>query len=113
MDNFLVAIVVPNIPQLRTMLGSATSEKLKTDEDICASAEACAAILESLAKTGREARLQGFEIIKAVYLEPVMWTPESEVMTPTLKLKRTPLREKYAAQLDALRQQVRLQSARK
>lgn len=88
-------------------LSGAISDKFKADAELCNCPEAREAILESLTRQAKEARLQGFEFVKAVHLEPVMWTPESEVMTPTLKLKRPQLRAKYNAQLDAMREQLR------
>jgi long-chain acyl-CoA synthetase len=42
------------------------------------------------------------EAIRAVKILPVEWTAESEELTPTLKLKRRVVHEKYAEQIEAM-----------
>lgn len=46
--------------------------------------------------------LQGFEMIKSLYLDPEQFSVENGLMTPTFKLKRPPLKAKYTPQIDAM-----------
>lgn len=46
--------------------------------------------------------MQGFEMIKSLYLDPEQFTIENGLMTPTFKLKRPPLQSKYQPQIDAM-----------
>jgi long-subunit acyl-CoA synthetase (AMP-forming) len=45
------------------------------------------------------ARIEQF---KRFTILPTEWTPESEELTPTMKLKRRPIAEKYAVEIEAL-----------
>lgn len=56
-------------------------------------------MLGELARVGKADKLKGFEIVKAVLLEPSMWMPGVE-LTPTFKLKRADLQKKYQARID-------------
>ena len=47
-------------------------------------------------------RLSRVEQIKRFQLLAGDWLPGSEELTPTMKLKRRPIAEKYAAQIEAL-----------
>jgi len=47
-------------------------------------------------------RLARVETIRRFTILPVEWTAESEELTPTLKLKRRVIREKYAGEIEAL-----------
>jgi long-chain acyl-CoA synthetase len=47
-------------------------------------------------------QLHGFEIPRAVYLEPNMFTPESDIVTPTLKLKRPVAQRVYQQAIDEM-----------
>jgi len=47
-------------------------------------------------------RLSRVEQIKKFAILPDVWEPGSDVLTPTMKLKRRPIAEKYAAEIDAL-----------
>ncbi len=46
--------------------------------------------------------MQGFEMIKSLYLDPEQFSIENGLMTPTFKLKRPPLQSKYQPQIDAM-----------
>ena len=46
--------------------------------------------------------LQGFEMIKSLYLVPDQFTVENGLMTPTFKLKRPPLQQTFQSQIDAM-----------
>jgi long-chain acyl-CoA synthetase len=52
-------------------------------------------------KTGN-ARLSRIEQIKAWQVMDADWLPDSEELTPTMKLKRRPIAEKYADLIDSL-----------
>ncbi len=48
------------------------------------------------------ARLSRVEQIRSWKVLPQYWIPGGDELTPTLKLRRVPIAEKYAAQIDAL-----------
>jgi long-chain acyl-CoA synthetase len=48
------------------------------------------------------ARLSRVEQIKRFHLVPGDWLPGGEELTPTMKLKRKPIAQKYAAEIDSL-----------
>lgn len=56
----------------------------------------------SEAVTLANARLSRVEQIRSWKVLPQYWIPGGEELTPTLKLRRVPIAEKYAAQIDAL-----------
>jgi long-subunit acyl-CoA synthetase (AMP-forming) len=47
-------------------------------------------------------RLARVEQIKTYRIVPAVWEPGGDELTPTLKLKRRPIAEKYAAEIEAL-----------
>lgn len=47
-------------------------------------------------------RLSRIEQIKAWQLMDADWLPDSDELTPTMKLKRRPIAEKYADVIDSL-----------
>ena len=48
------------------------------------------------------AALSRVEQIKRFTILPVDWQPAGDELTPTMKLKRRPIAEKYAAEIEAL-----------
>ena len=48
------------------------------------------------------ARLSRIEQIKAWQLMAADWLPDSDELTPTMKLKRRPIAEKYADVIDSI-----------
>ncbi|KAL1561920.1 Long chain acyl-CoA synthetase 4 [Salvia divinorum] len=85
-ESFLVGVVNPNLDSLERWV-----EENKVDGDvgtICRDARARAYILGELTKIGKENKLKGFEFIKGVYLDPVPFDMERDLITPTFKKKR-------------------------
>ena len=99
-ENCLVAIVVPGEEKL---LAWAKEKGIAGDyAAVCATPEANAMLLDELKKTGKDAKLKGFEIVKAIHLDSVQFSVESDLLTPTFKLKRPQLLKHYQSKVDAL-----------
>eukprot|EP00931_Biecheleriopsis_adriatica_P038483 TRINITY_DN22034_c0_g1_i1.p1 TRINITY_DN22034_c0_g1~~TRINITY_DN22034_c0_g1_i1.p1 ORF type:complete len:680 (+),score=143.70 TRINITY_DN22034_c0_g1_i1:55-2094(+) len=94
----LVAIVVPD--QEQAMAWAKQKGLQKSLPDLCRDESFQKAVLGALEQLARKAKLAGFEVVKAVWLEPVPWEPGGEVLTPTFKLQRNKAKEKYQAQID-------------
>jgi len=74
--------------------GDGSAASLSSDE----------AVVQALSEAVEEAnaRLSRVEQIKRFEVLPVDWEPGGDELTPTSKLKRKPIAEKYASQIDAL-----------
>ena len=75
--------------------------------DLCAKEEARKFVIASLAEQAKLAKLKGFEYIKNCILEPEEFSQENDLVTPTFKLKRPQLRERYEGTLDALYKEIK------
>ncbi|XP_042059981.1 long chain acyl-CoA synthetase 4-like [Salvia splendens] len=85
-ESFLVGVVNPNLDSLKRW-----AEEHTVDGDvgtICTDPRARAYILGELTKIGKDNKLKGFEFIKGVYLDPVPFDMERDLITPTFKKKR-------------------------
>ncbi|KAJ1732301.1 medium-chain fatty acid-CoA ligase faa2 [Coemansia sp. Benny D160-2] len=105
----LVAVVVPDpdvfVPWARRIVGSndGAAAAAVSLEQLCADAHVAGALLVELRAIGREAKLQGFEIIREIHCDPVPFDIESNaLLTSTFKLKRMNAREHYRPQIDAM-----------
>lgn len=56
--------------------------------ELCQNPKFRAAIQADLDSLGRKDKLRGFEFVKAIHLEPEVWSVDNNMMTPTFKLKR-------------------------
>ncbi|KAG2439883.1 hypothetical protein HYH02_010513 [Chlamydomonas schloesseri] len=59
-------------------------------------------VLAELTRVAKEDKLKGYEIVKAVVLDPVQFSVEEDLMTPSFKLRRPQLQAKYQAKLDGM-----------
>ncbi|KNE68493.1 hypothetical protein AMAG_12669 [Allomyces macrogynus ATCC 38327] len=99
----LVAIVVPEPAALVTFARSRLAIDSEDVPALCRDPKVVAVVLGALTVLGREKRLAGFEMVKAIHLEPVAWTPASGgIMTPSFKLRRPQAVAKYRKVIDAL-----------
>merc|ERR1711904_434472 len=99
-ESCLVAVVVPSEEKL---MAWAKAQGIDGDyAAVCKTSEANAMILDELKKTGKEAKMKGFEIVKAVHLDSVQFSVEENLLTPTFKLKRPQLLKHYQTDVDAM-----------
>ena len=99
-ENCVVAVVVPNEEKL---MAWAKDAGVSGDyEAVCKTPEANKMILDELKKTGKEVKMKGFEIVKAVHLDHTEFSVDADLLTPTFKLRRPQLLKHYQTEIDAL-----------
>ncbi|KAJ2458797.1 medium-chain fatty acid-CoA ligase faa2 [Coemansia sp. RSA 2424] len=103
----LVAVVVPEsetfLPWARKISGSPSAGM----EELCSDEQVTGALLVELRKAGREAKLQGFEIIRSIYCESEPFDIEgNKLLTSTFKLKRNVARDYYRKQIDDMYREI-------
>ncbi|KAH0910613.1 hypothetical protein HID58_033934 [Brassica napus] len=97
-ESFLIAVANPS---QQTLERWAAENGVNGDFDsICQNTKAKAFLLGELVKTAKERKLKGFEIIRAVHLEPVPFDIERDLLTPTYKKKRPQLLKYYQNVID-------------
>ncbi|CAN6479750.1 unnamed protein product [Victoria cruziana] len=99
--NYCVALVVPSHSVLEKWAQS-SGVQYKDFTDLCDKKEAVEEVRKALAKEGKIARLDKFEIPAKIKLLPDPWTPESGLVTAALKLKRENLRSTFKEELQQL-----------
>jgi long-chain acyl-CoA synthetase len=103
----LVAISVID-PETFAPLASSITGKTVGATDATALAEAAKdpkvvkTVLDEYTKIGRQSRLAGFELIKALKLRIEPYSVENGLLTPTFKMKRPEAKKALQADLDAL-----------
>jgi long-chain acyl-CoA synthetase len=98
----LVAIVVPNFEKIAEWGASKGGEASSDPETVCKLPGLKEFLLEQLLKTGKEYKLQGFEMIKNLRVTHEVFSIENDLLTPTFKLKRNIAKKKYDSQLKEL-----------
>lgn len=89
--NQVIALVVPN--QIRM-------EKLK--KTIKDNDEINRIVHEDLIEVGKNQNLKSIELPKAIHLCEEVWTPDNDLLTAAMKLKRSNLIKHYRDHIDAL-----------
>ncbi|KAI9504621.1 medium-chain fatty acid-CoA ligase faa2 [Coemansia spiralis] len=103
LQSCLVGVVVPEpetfVPWAQKVAGSRSASL----EELCSNNKVNAAIVERLAAMGRKAKLQGYEILKAIKIDYRPFDVETNgILTPTMKLKRNIAAEYYRSDIDAM-----------
>lgn len=93
LKDFTVAIVVPE-PEY---FGEVCKKLNITGsiEEQCKNQKIRRVILEELTKIGKEEKLMSYEQIRSLYLHPEMFTLQNGLATPTMKVKRLTVRQKF------------------
>lgn len=88
--NHTVAIVIPNLSALQSMTG--THDSL---ESLCKDARVTEMALREIVGWGARSKLQKFEIPRSIKLVSETWTPDSGLVTASLKIRRQQVRDFY------------------
>ncbi|KAJ1949339.1 medium-chain fatty acid-CoA ligase faa2 [Linderina macrospora] len=99
----LVAIVVPDpetfVPWAQNLVGNSSAELA----ELSSSQQVNEALLRSLIEHGRDKKLQGFEIVRAIHIEPTPFDiDKNQLLSSTLKLKRHFAAQYYRETIDNL-----------
>lgn len=100
----LVAIVVPNPDTVLDWAAKNSNIEGSLSKDVkklCMHPELKKALLAEISAKSRDAKLNGFEIVKNVFLDHEMWTTDN-LLTPTFKLKRKEAETKYKSEIDRM-----------
>jgi long-chain acyl-CoA synthetase len=99
-QTYLVAIVVPDEEPVRAWAESNIPDSVNNLSDLCEREELRSEVLSEIERLSKLNGLHGFETIKAVYLEPNIFSVEKDLVTPTFKLKRQQLKNYYSKQIE-------------
>ncbi|EDO29879.1 predicted protein [Nematostella vectensis] len=101
LKTFCVCLVVPRPKQLKQL---ADSLQVPTDDwsAVCSNKAIREAVLKDIRIVGNSAKLEKFEIPQRMSLVLEQWTPESELVTAALKLKRKNITSFYQDTLRTL-----------
>ncbi|KAF0692233.1 Aste57867_16670 [Aphanomyces stellatus] len=101
-QSYVVAVVVPDPDFVQSW---ATGKGIAGGNDLAKMAalpELKAAILKSMSDVAKEARLHGFECVKAIHVHGQVFSVENDLLTPTFKLKRPQLKANFQSQIVAM-----------
>ncbi|KAF1862179.1 hypothetical protein Lal_00026703 [Lupinus albus] len=98
-ESFLVAVVNPRKQALEQW---AQENDINADDfdALCEDSRTNRYIIDELTKIGRGKKLKGFELIKAIHLDPAPFDMERDLITPTYKKKRPQLLKYYQNNID-------------
>ncbi|KAL5704967.1 long-chain-fatty-acid--CoA ligase [Ranunculus cassubicifolius] len=99
-ESFLVAVVVPEKKVIEDW--AASQNETGDFQSLCEHPKARKYIMDEPNSIGRKNNLRGFELLKAIYLEPNPFDFQRDLITPTFKLKRPQLLKYYKAHVDKL-----------
>jgi long-chain acyl-CoA synthetase len=94
-----VALVVLD-PDFAPVWASQNGHEGKSTEDLATEEAMIAAIQEGV--DAANAKMARVEQIKKFKVLPIDWAPGGDELTPTMKLKRKPIAEKYSDEIEAL-----------
>lgn len=100
-ESFLVAVVVPDRRALEDWAVNHLHEAVDF-KSLCENPNARKYVLDEINSTAQKHKLRGFEMLKAVHLEPTPFDIEKDLITPTFKLKRPQLLKYYKDKIDQL-----------
>ncbi|KAI9307125.1 hypothetical protein BJ944DRAFT_177102 [Cunninghamella echinulata] len=105
LQSSLVAVIVPD-PEELVVYAKQQNITGATLEELCRNPVLTKKFFTHLTKVAKAGKLHGFEIPKAIYLEPNPFTVENNILTPTMKLKRHDAKLIYQQQINTMYEQI-------
>ncbi|GAA0450014.1 long-chain fatty acid--CoA ligase [Halococcus dombrowskii] len=99
-EKFVSALVVPNFEGLRAWAARKNIELPSERAALCRDENAREWVDAHVENVNEE--LEPHEQIKRFELVPTAWTPENDLLTPSLKKKRRNIRDRFADQIDRI-----------
>ena len=101
--NGIVALVMPNINSVyRLAIEKFNYTESTSIEEICANQVVNAFVLDSIHQTGYEQKLKPVELPSLVSLCAEQWSPDNNLLTAAMKLKRVNIAHQYSAELERM-----------
>lgn len=94
----VVGVVVPDVEVLKAW--AAKHNVPGTLSVLCQNSQIKQLILDDMSRLATECKLKSFEQVRDIYLHPDPFSIQNNLLTPTLKAKRTELRKYFKPQLD-------------
>jgi long-chain acyl-CoA synthetase len=101
LQSSLVAIVIPE-EEVVVSWAEKNESKKASFADLCQSSLLNDVIMLDIRRLSADNGLYGFETVKAIRLDSTLLSLENGLLTPTFKLKRKEIREKYEGTIAAL-----------
>eukprot|EP01114_Cavostelium_apophysatum_P003480 TRINITY_DN1338_c0_g2_i1.p1 TRINITY_DN1338_c0_g2~~TRINITY_DN1338_c0_g2_i1.p1 ORF type:complete len:663 (-),score=159.25 TRINITY_DN1338_c0_g2_i1:93-2081(-) len=98
----LVGIVVPDPDVLLPYAREHNFPNADNFELLCKDPKVKELISNDLSATAKEGKLQGFEMVRAIFVEFSPFSVENDLLTPSFKAMRPKLKERYQTTIDAL-----------
>ncbi|KAJ3616934.1 hypothetical protein Zmor_008932 [Zophobas morio] len=96
---FTVAVICPVRLKIE-LFATNKSIEYGTLEELYANKEVIAEVLQSLQEEAKKAQLKRFETPSRIHLTTDLWTPETELVTTALKIKRKELNSHYRKEIE-------------
>ncbi|XP_051134249.1 probable CoA ligase CCL6 [Andrographis paniculata] len=107
-NSFESVLVAVAIPEKKALEDWAAANHVKGDfRSLCSSDKVRKYILDELNATAKRHNLRGFEMLRAVHLDPVPFDMDRDLVTPTFKLKRPQLLKYYKDRVDKLYREIK------
>lgn len=102
-DSFQPVLVSVVVPDQEYIMQYAKQNGIKGGfKQLCEDPAIINATLADMTRVASEAKVNGYEKVKKIHLDSELWSPENNILTPTLKLKRIACKEKYIRQIESM-----------
>jgi long-chain acyl-CoA synthetase len=101
----IVGVVVPRRGAVAKILGK---DEISNDEfrAACRNADVHDAILAEMQERAKAKKLLGFQQIRDIHLDSTIWSPDNNLLTPTFKIRRKELADRYRNEIEALYERI-------
>ena len=99
-EKFIGALVVPSVDGLRRWADNEGIDLPDDDAALCDDDRVRERIQQEVDRVNE--RFEKHETIKQFRLVPLEWTPENDLLTSSMKLKRRNIRERFQGEIDAM-----------